>query len=308
MRPRLARALEDAQIQRVVGQIRNGVGGFAPLEGLGGEIQAAIGHLHRDRRQGLVQAVGNGIGQIEQYRVQQPGRPELQWESIVGAAPDVGQAEQALRQGIGIFNSPALLIPDLDRQARRAVQRRRHPPGQGDPGHITRQDSDYFLTSTATACGATVLPNTLIQDIRAQPDGVEVVTQKGRACRAEYVVDAGRMKSLLASRAGWRHRDCRSHSRTLFTHMIDVPCFNRVSLSGEQFGHPYRLSEGTLHHLFHGGWLWVIPFNNHATVVRASGRTPAAQHPRLHHLVRRAARRPAVDERDLRLLHRPARP
>ena len=26
---------------------------------------------------------------------------------------------------------------------------------------------------------------------------------------------------------------------------------------------PFPLSEGTLHHVFEGGWLWVIPFNNH---------------------------------------------
>jgi FADH2 O2-dependent halogenase len=46
--------------------------------------------------------------------------------------------------------------------------------------------------------------------------------------------------------------------------MIDVPCFNEVGPSREQFHHPYRLSEGTLHHIFKGGWLWIIPFNNHA--------------------------------------------
>ena len=26
----------------------------------------------------------------------------------------------------------------------------------------------------------------------------------------------------------------------------------------------FKLAEGTLHHIFEGGWLWVIPFNNHA--------------------------------------------
>ncbi|MCK7519033.1 MAG: hypothetical protein MZV64_15560 [Ignavibacteriales bacterium] len=31
--------------------------------------------------------------------------------------------------------------------------------------HITRQDSDYFLTSVATSYGATILQGTLIKDI-----------------------------------------------------------------------------------------------------------------------------------------------
>lgn len=129
--------------------------------------------------------------------------------------------------------------------------------------HIQRQDSDYFLTSVAISYGATVLTGTLIQDINVQPDGVEVITSKGATYQAEYIIDAGGMKSLLANKFNWRHRDCLAHSRTIFTHLVDVPCFNNVSLLPQEFGHPYRLSEGTLHHIFKGGWLWVIPFNNH---------------------------------------------
>ncbi len=129
--------------------------------------------------------------------------------------------------------------------------------------HIQRQDSDYFLTSVAISYGATVLMGTLIQDIDITADCVEITTNKGQTHRANYLVDAGGMKSLLANKFNWRHCDCISHSRTIYTHMMDVPCFNNVSLSPREFGHPYRLSEGTLHHIFKGGWLWVIPFNNH---------------------------------------------
>ena len=129
--------------------------------------------------------------------------------------------------------------------------------------HIHRQASDYFLTAVAISYGATVLQNTLIQDIEVQSAGVALRTSTGQTYHAAYIVDAGGMKSLLAQKFDWRHRDLRSQSRTLFTHMVDVPCFNEVSLSPGQFGHPYRLSTGTLHHIFKGGWLWVIPFNNH---------------------------------------------
>lgn len=130
--------------------------------------------------------------------------------------------------------------------------------------HITRQDSDYFLTSVAISYGATILQNTFIKDIDVQPDRVEIVTSKDKTYQAEYIIDAGGMKSILAQKFNWRHRDLLSNSRTIFTHMVDVPCFNNVSLSPQEFGHPYRLSEGTLHHIFKGGWLWIIPFNNHA--------------------------------------------
>lgn len=129
--------------------------------------------------------------------------------------------------------------------------------------HINRQDSDYFLTSVAISYGATVLQNTQIKDIAIGPEGVDVVTQRDQVFQASYLVDAGGMKSLLAQTTGWRHRELLTHSRTVFTHMVDVPCFSDIAHGLKDSGHPFRLSQGTLHHIFKGGWLWVIPFNNH---------------------------------------------
>ncbi len=128
--------------------------------------------------------------------------------------------------------------------------------------HIHRQDADYFLTSVAISYGATVHQATPVRSVAIDEAGVTLSTERGEF-RAGYLVDAGGMRSLLADQLGWRHRDLRTHSRTLFTHMIDVPCFNEVGPSRKDYGFPFPLSQGTLHHIFHGGWLWVIPFNNH---------------------------------------------
>ncbi|MFA7351583.1 MAG: tryptophan 7-halogenase [Methylotenera sp.] len=132
----------------------------------------------------------------------------------------------------------------------------------GHEMHIHRQDSDYLLTSIAISYGAEVLQGTPVRDITVKPDGVEVMTDSN-TYRAQYIVDAGGMKSILAEKTGWRHRNLQAHTRTIYTHMVDVPCFNDIGASQGQYGHPFRLSEGTLHHVFKGGWLWVIPFNNH---------------------------------------------
>jgi len=129
--------------------------------------------------------------------------------------------------------------------------------------HIYRQDSDATLTAVAISYGATVLQNTPVKDVLIQPDGVEIITDKDVRYHAEYIVDASGMRSLLANKLGWRHRNLKAHTRTLYTHMIDVPCYNDAGAAREEYGHPFRLSEGTLHHIFRGGWLWVIPFNNH---------------------------------------------
>lgn len=129
--------------------------------------------------------------------------------------------------------------------------------------HIYRQDSDAHLTALAVAYGATVLQNTPVKDINILPDGVEIITTKDEVYRAAYLVDGTGMRSLMANKLDWRHSDLKTHTRTIFTHMIDVPCYNNVGLSRAAYGHPFRLSEGTLHHVFEGGWVWIIPFNNH---------------------------------------------
>ncbi|MCA9988836.1 MAG: NAD(P)/FAD-dependent oxidoreductase [Anaerolineales bacterium] len=139
-------------------------------------------------------------------------------------------------------------------------------PGQphGHELHLYRQDTDYFLMSTAVQYGATVRQNSLIEDIEVAGDRVTIFPAQGPTVTANYVVDAGGFRSLLAHKYGARDFNLETHSRGLFTHMINVPCYHQTGGSQEKYGLPYLMSEGTLHHLFSGGWLWVIPFDNHA--------------------------------------------
>jgi tetracycline 7-halogenase / FADH2 O2-dependent halogenase len=132
----------------------------------------------------------------------------------------------------------------------------------GHETHIYRQDSDAYLTALATSYGAHVMQGTQVRDVTITPDGVTVATD-GAEFRAKYIVDAGGVKSIVARKYGGRHQNLKAHTRSIFTHMVDVPCYNDVGAPQSAYGHPFRLCEGTLHHVFEGGWLWVIPFNNH---------------------------------------------
>lgn len=184
--------------------------------------------------------------------------PELAYYSSENYFNYIGTQHGVKRHFSFLYHTPGQ--PQDVRQSLQAVI-----PKQpyGHEIHIYRQDSDFLLTSIAISYGATVLQSTPVKDIVVRKDGVEVVTDKDQVYRAAYLVDATGMRSLLANKLGWRHRDLQAHTRTIFTHMVDVPCYNNVAGSRQAYGHPYRLSEGTLHHVFRGGWLWVIPFNNH---------------------------------------------
>ncbi|MEP6781876.1 MAG: NAD(P)/FAD-dependent oxidoreductase [Gemmatimonadaceae bacterium] len=148
-------------------------------------------------------------------------------------------------------------------QTRRSLQAVIPKEPHGHELHLFRQDCDAHLTAVAIAYGATVLQNMAVKDIEIGAEAVTVTANNGQQFSAGYVVDAGGFRSLLADKFGWRDHKQQAHTRTIFSHMFDVPCFNSVSASREEYGVPFRFSEGTLHHIFHGGWLWVIPFNNH---------------------------------------------
>lgn len=141
--------------------------------------------------------------------------------------------------------------------------------------HLYRQDVDAFLTTVAVHYGAVVLQNTPVKAVAVGDAGVTLEAHDD-TFTADYVVDAGGFRSLLAEQFDLRDFNLQTHSRALFTHMVDVPEYQG---GGEM---PFAMSEGTLHHVFEGGWLWVIPFNNHAKATNPLCSVGLMLDPRVH--------------------------
>jgi FADH2 O2-dependent halogenase len=137
-------------------------------------------------------------------------------------------------------------------------------PPLGPDMHMFRQDVDGYLLGVAASYGATVRQQTDVTEVRID-DGVRLKSRTGELFRCAYVIDAGGIKSPLATAYGLREEPCslRTTSRAVYTHMIGVKPFDAVTASPAVHGLPSALSQGTLHHIFEGGWLWVIPFDNH---------------------------------------------
>ena len=128
-----------------------------------------------------------------------------------------------------------------------------------DENHWFRQDTDAYLHNLAIHYGAVPRQKTRVTGIEINQQGVKLQTSTGEEIRARYLVDGTGYKSIVADRFGLRENPTRlkHHSRTLFTHMVDVPPFDDAH-------NPLPISyhKGTLHHCFERGWFWVIPFNN----------------------------------------------
>jgi FADH2 O2-dependent halogenase len=138
------------------------------------------------------------------------------------------------------------------------------PAWQRTESHLFRQDVDAYLFHLAVSYGVEPLSGTRIQDIDIDPDaGVTLRSDKGEEFRARYLVDGSGFRSPVADKFGLRDVPTRArhHSRSMFTHMVGVTPFDDAR-AARSHKHRSPWHEGTLHHVFDGGWLWVIPFDN----------------------------------------------
>jgi tetracycline 7-halogenase / FADH2 O2-dependent halogenase len=137
-----------------------------------------------------------------------------------------------------------------------------HP--HGPEAHLFRQDIDAFLFNAAIKYGAKSFQDTSIKNIAADSSQAVIQTDTDKNITCSYIVDGSGHNSVLAQMNDLRELPCRlkTHSRSIFTHMIGVKAFDDF-FDQQDHGLPQLLSQGTLHHIFDGGWLWVIPFNNY---------------------------------------------
>ncbi len=130
-----------------------------------------------------------------------------------------------------------------------------------DENHLFRQDVDAYLLHVAIRYGAryrdrvTVAP----ESIRFDAAGVGLALENGEELRCRYLVDATGRRSPVAEVLRLRDEPTRlrHHSRSLFTHVVGMRPFQEEE---SPFALPWE--ESTLHHVFDGGWFWVIPFGN----------------------------------------------
>ncbi|MGH3373571.1 MAG: NAD(P)/FAD-dependent oxidoreductase [Actinoallomurus sp.] len=149
--------------------------------------------------------------------------------------------------------------------------------------HFFRQDLDAWVLNVAVKHGAQVRQYARITDVQPDEQGITIISDKGEQWRSRFVVDASGFRSPIATKYGLREEPTRlrHHSRSIFTHMIGVTPYDDTVPKGIH-GISDTWHEGTLHHVFHGGWLWVIPFDNHPRATNPLVSIGLQLDPRIH--------------------------
>jgi len=138
--------------------------------------------------------------------------------------------------------------------------------------HWLRSDFDQFLMQEAVRAGVDYSDQTELTELVPWGSGWVVRgVRAGRAVswRVDLVIDASGEGGFLARQIGIDSHPAglKTRSRGLFSHFRGVRRWQNLyeARGGDSSVHPYPCDAAALHHVFDGGWMWVLPFDNGVT-------------------------------------------
>jgi tetracycline 7-halogenase / FADH2 O2-dependent halogenase len=134
--------------------------------------------------------------------------------------------------------------------------------------HWYRPDFDAFLVREAQSAGSLYLDETSLGGPHFESSGAVLEgTRQGRGLlvTARFVVDASGPRGYLQRALGLPEAAPRWMPATegLYTHFAGVKRWDGLSFS--EGVPPYPVDDAALHHVFPGGWIWVLRFVNGIT-------------------------------------------
>jgi FADH2 O2-dependent halogenase len=137
--------------------------------------------------------------------------------------------------------------------------------------HWLRSDVDHFLVCESTALGADYMDEVTLDGVERHADDTTTLrgTRRGVPVRlrATAIVDASGPRGFLSRALGIEECgfDGYPPTQALFSHFVDVArCEEMPDFAPEEVP-PYPMDDAALHHVFDGGWMWVLRFGNGVT-------------------------------------------
>lgn len=136
--------------------------------------------------------------------------------------------------------------------------------------HWYRPDFDQFLVEEAQAGGAEYVDQIALDTLEFRGGQVQLEGErqgKRLSMRTRFLIDATGPRGFLhralqLPEAPFEHL---SATEALFSHFTDVHRLSEMEAFREAERPPYPVDDAAVHHVFEGGWIWVLRFNNGIT-------------------------------------------
>ena len=210
-------------------------------------------------------------------------RPLSKWGSWQLRYPEIGCG---LKRGFSFFrHDPGEPFRDDGQHARQLLVAASPHDAIADT-HWYRPEVDAFLAREAQAAGAEYMDETALASIRSEA-GATVIEghrhERALHVRAGFVIDASGPRGFLHRSIGLNERPLTwlPPTQGLYTHFDGVRRFDETPNAGIDAEPPFPVDAAAQHHVFPGGWIWVLRFANGITSAGAAVTDPLAAAVRL---------------------------
>src|SRR5882762_8909780 len=194
-------------------------------------------------------------------------RPLVKWGSWQQTYPEIGCG---LKRGFTFYhhNLGMPFSADTDRSNQLVVAASPHD-GVSDT-HWYRPDFDHFFVREAQRTGIEYVDEAQLEGVTHSGDEVRIDgTRHNRklSVRCRFLIDATGPRGFLhralnLSDAGLPNFPA---TQALFTHFADVRRLSDMPIEPGCHAAPFPVDAAAVHHVFDGGWIWVLRFNNGLT-------------------------------------------
>ena len=187
--------------------------------------------------------------------------PLRRWGEWQREHPEIGCG---LKRGFSFFHHTFGQAFSDDEQRRNQMLVAASPRDEVADTHWFRADFDHYLVQEAQRIGVDYFDQTELASLDEGPDGVTLGGQRNGEpvrFRAGFVIDATGPRGWLHRTLGLARRELPLLPATsgLFAHFKNVGAWPSAP------GEPYPVEAAAVHHVFDGGWVWVLKFNNGIT-------------------------------------------
>lgn len=194
-------------------------------------------------------------------------RPLAKWDSWQRSYPQVGCG---LKRGFTFHHhvpgTPA--VPDSERRDQLLVAA--SPRNEIADTHWYRADFDHLLVKEAENLGVAYVDQVKLHRVTDYGDAVRLEGRRNAddvEYRARFVADATGPRGFLHQALGLNEIEFPGypHTQGLYSHFSGVRRMEGSSDSRTDELPPYPIDDAAVHHVFDGGWVWVLQFNNGVT-------------------------------------------
>lgn len=194
-------------------------------------------------------------------------KPLAKWGSWQRARPEIACG---LKRGFTFHHHVLGGAPSCDHEHRDQLLVAASPHDEISDTHWYRADFDYFLVKEAAKLGVDYFDRVTLQGCEDETDGVWLRGERDGdrvVFRARFVVDATGPRGFLHRALGLRESFLPDYPATqsLYSHFSGVQRLENTEFSRIDGQPPFPIDDAAVHHVFDGGWIWVLRFNNGLT-------------------------------------------